>query len=542
MAAITRAMIEFWLKPVLIWKNPTVSEINITQGIRFLLPLSESSVPHLDSSCLYLGDATTVLSYIADTKINTLGCCFLAAGPHVHYESSVFPEDVVFLAADLPLMSLFNCIQPKMQQFSEWDQSLREVVYQNAGLQELLNRAASEISATILLLNNGYKHIASVYHPDCKSATVQEIQENGYLKFDTIQSIRGETPLRGGSKAPFVEYISSLDQSYNIIYLIRYQQNLAARLCVILSDAAPNPCYSDMTALLAQYVSEYMFSNQGADYGSNADFGILAADLIECRLTDPEELNQRLKQIKLAVRRYYHVMLVEFNTSNERDNIPWNYVISQLEYIFPFSNITTYKGDILLIIRKTDRGRKLRFNTERLKQILEHYNGFAAIGNTSEFLTSLPAIYHQTKDSMRLGIAMNPEQRIYYYEDYSTYQIIEFAADAAMQRMGSRNLIHLCNNEFVSLVLYDKKKGTDLTEITYSYLSHERNTTETARDLYIHRNTMLSKIKKIEEIIGTSLDDPLTRERMMFSYHVFEYMKQYQKEDFLSLKRSKIET
>lgn len=47
---------------------------------------------------------------------------------------------------------------------------------------------------------------------------------------------------------------------------------------------------------------------------------------------------------------------------------------------------------------------------------------------------------------------------------------------------------------------------------------------------------MINKIHKIEEVIGESLENPLLRERMMFSYHVLTYMKQYRKEDILTLK------
>ena len=136
---------------------------------------------------------------------------------------------------------------------------------------------------------------------------------------------------------------------------------------------------------------------------------------------------------------------------------------------------------------------------------------------------------------------MDPGQRILYYEDYSMYQMIELAAESARQKLGSRNLVHLCNNETVALLLHDNKTGGNLLDFLYTYLLHERNATETAKALYIHRNTALYKIRKIEEIIGGSLDDPILRERLLFSYHVLEYMTRYRKEDILTLKRTRSE-
>lgn len=87
-------------------------------------------------------------------------------------------------------------------------------------------------------------------------------------------------------------------------------------------------------------------------------------------------------------------------------------------------------------------------------------------------------------------------------------------------------------------MLYDNKTGGNLTDVLYTYLCCERNAAEAAKALYIHRNTMLYKVRKIESVIGQSLDSPALRERMMFSYRVLEYMRRYRKEDILTLKRN----
>ena len=285
-----------------------------------------------------------------------------------------------------------------------------------------------------------------------------------------------------------------------------------------------------------------MFSSQGADYSSNAALGSLVADLIECRLSSPEELDQRLKHVKLSVHRYYHLVLVRLNNPSDQGLFPWNYIMSQLQQAFRYCDVTSYRGDILLLARKTSRSSRPPFDKELVQRILEQYDGRAVIGNASEFLPSMAAIYYQVKGALRLGTRMNPEKRIYYFEEYSIYQIIEMAAESEQHFLSSRNLAHLCNNEMIALVLYDKKYGTNLTHVLFTYLSLERNTTEAARALYMHRNTMIYKIRKIEEIIGTNLDSPILRERLMFSCRVLTYMEKYLGEDILKLKQMRHKT
>lgn len=536
MSTYTPAMLLYWLSDAVLDARFGTPLPRCNGGIKLL---DDRDAP-LHAECLYIGTAQNVDHAALCGRFPAEDGILVLSGGRCR---ETMPSNVTLIELDLPLLELYNRAQENIHRFLAWDAGLQDVVYRNAGLQELLQRARTEMEATLILVNTGYKHIASVYHPNVHDCTADELQQKGFHSMETVHSIRHSVPIRRGLQNEFVEYVSAVSNNYTIVWLIRYGDTLAARLCFILNGPEANACYSDLSAIVAEYVSEYMFSNQGVDYSSNADFGSLAADLIECRLTDPQELEQRLKQIKLAVRRYFHVVLASFEGDQEhiRNPIPWNYVISQLEQIFPFSNATTYQGDILMIVRKTKRSSRLPFHQQRLLEILERYNGYIAIGNATEYLTSLPPVYHQTRDAIRLGRVMDPERRIFYYEDYSIYHVIEMASEAARQRMCSRNPVHLCNNEAIAILLYDKKTGSNLLEFLYYYLLNERNATETAKALYIHRNTALYKVHKIEEIIGSGLEDPILRERLLFSCHVLEYITRYRKEDPLTLKRSRSE-
>ena len=552
MSMYTRAMLNAWLKDIILVNHPGTKELASDGGIVLLT----SPDAALSSEYLYIGTSDIVTQILesmthsaeyeqkpsAATSQETApaaGICLISAGPCSVLADICIPEHITLIETSLPVLELYNRVHEYLHRFRVWDTGLQRIVDTNAGLQALLEQAYKELPATILLVNAGYKKIAAVYDPHIQDSTADELRENGYQSFDTIQSIHHQQVVKHGENMEYAEYISDLSHNYTIVRLIHYRGELVARLCVIVDGPAADPCISDFNELLSRYVADYMLSNHRTDYSGNAQFGALAADLIECRIANEEELQQRLKQIKLATRRYYHVMLINFPSDTERNkNIPWNYIINQLEYLFPFSNITTYKGEILLLIRKMKRRSRLSFNQETLLKLLESYNGFACVGNASEFLMSLPPVYHQTHESLRIGQKMHPAKRIYYYEDYSIYHIIEMAAESSMQKLGSRNLVHLCNNELVGLLLYDKKHNTNLVQILQAYLEHERNTTEAAKSLFIHRNTMLNKVHKIEEIIDSSLDEPMLRERLLFSCRVIEYMSRYCHEDILELKRN----
>lgn len=538
MEAFTPALLLRWLGDAVVRARMGHPRPSCAGGIRLLDGAEGSLCPDF----LHLGEPEAAARAIAADRVPGEGILIVtAAGPSA-WEDGDLPQDVTLVETDLPLIPLYNRLQQELHRFLQWDLQMQAAVYTNSGVQELLERVSAMLPATLLLLNPGYKCMAAVYNPHVSDRVADEVRSFDYLSFDTIQATRRQVPLRGGKRDGYVEFVAEADQNYILIRDITYQDALAARLLVIRSGTRPDPYCSDMAEIAAKYLSQFMFSNQGVDYNSNAAFGSLVSDLIEFRLTDPEELEQRLKQIRLAVRRYYHLMIVSFGDGPDVEAIPWNYIISLLERIFPFSNATTYRGEILLIIRKTQRGHRLRYDEKALEQLLERYNGKAAFGNFSEFLVSMPTMYYQTKSALRLGRVLDPDKRVYVYEDYSMYQVVEMAAQMLRQEMGSRNIVHLCHPALIAMVLDDKRTGGNLTDVLYEYLRCERNAAQTAKQLYIHRNTMLYKIHKIEDIIGQDLDDPSLRERLLFSYRVLEYMRRYCKEDILLLKRNRSES
>ena len=337
MSLFTSTMLQAWIKDLII--NVRTGQGNLSCSGGIMLMTNPDML--LSPEYLYIGEADTISEFLLQNPDIQPGTFLISAGDLCLLPDSV-SENLTIIETNQELLSLYNRVHEHLHRFRVWDEELHHIVYTNGGLQKLLEYAYQELHATILLLNSGYKHIASVYDPDTHDPTADELRENGYQSYDTIQTIHHEPTIRWGEHREYAEYISSLSGNYTIVRLIHYHDELVARLCVILNGSEANPYYSDLNELLSNYVAEYLFNNQSSDYSGNSQFGALAADLIECRIASEEELQQRLKQIKLATRRYYHAMLIAFPaTEHPGPTIPWNYIINQLEYIFPFSNITT---------------------------------------------------------------------------------------------------------------------------------------------------------------------------------------------------------
>ena len=78
----------------------------------------------------------------------------------------------------------------------------------------------------------------------------------------------------------------------------------------------------------------------------------------------------------------------------------------------------------------------------------------------------------------------------------------------------------LLHPALITLKKYDKKNRTSLYGTLYEYLRLERNVVATARHLRIHRNSMIYRLRRLENLLNLNLDDINVRMYLMLSYHI----------------------
>ena len=66
----------------------------------------------------------------------------------------------------------------------------------------------------------------------------------------------------------------------------------------------------------------------------------------------------------------------------------------------------------------------------------------------------------------------------------------------------------------------DASAGTEYYRTLAVYLREERDQTKTADVLCVHRNTLIYRIKKIEQILETDLEDERQRFLLLISFYL----------------------
>ncbi|MCI8282684.1 MAG: hypothetical protein HFI76_13605 [Lachnospiraceae bacterium] len=71
-----------------------------------------------------------------------------------------------------------------------------------------------------------------------------------------------------------------------------------------------------------------------------------------------------------------------------------------------------------------------------------------------------------------------------------------------------------------ALLDYDKKHHTQLYQTLYIYLKNERSLILTAKEMQLHRNSLLYRIRRLQELLDADLENSMVRLHLLLSYEI----------------------
>src|SRR5919108_315909 len=116
-------------------------------------------------------------------------------------------------------------------------------------------------------------------------------------------------------------------------------------------------------------------------------------------------------------------------------------------------------------------------------------------------LRGLPNATLEAREALRIGRRVYGVGRLTAYSDLGLYRVLHALRDTTELRT-------FFDQTLGSLVEYDRKTGQNWIETLEVFFACHGNLSETAERLDLHRNTLLYRIGRLEEIGGFDLDDP----------------------------------
>ena len=164
----------------------------------------------------------------------------------------------------------------------------------------------------------------------------------------------------------------------------------------------------------------------------------------------------------------------------------------ELGVIFPQSHSFLYRGDVFLFLHgKTD------FNG--FSALAEEFQLKVVISDGINDLFDLPALYRTAHEALELMT-----DRRFHSGNVCT--VAQLRTPLLLKNLEGRS--DLIAKEIRTLAAHDKEKDTQYCETLYHYLTCCRSLKKTCDALFTHRNTVLYRIRRIEDDFAIPLDEP----------------------------------
>ena len=215
--------------------------------------------------------------------------------------------------------------------------------------------------------------------------------------------------------------------------------------------------------------------------------------------------------------------LVQLLLARPREGTPAEKAVQVIQQYFPQARIFADQREVVVLqdLEEQVFGKNL---PEALEADLAGQELLLCAGNGFSHLDQLRSVYLMTDQMMRLVRKLRMEgEYLFYLEDYQNMMILDNSVKEFMRQNGTENIIYLTHPAVARLRKYDEEHGTELRQVLYHYLRYDGSIQKTAAAMYMHRNTIQNKLKKINELAPVDLHDGLLCERLLLSCQLLEY-------------------
>ncbi|MNZ79548.1 Purine catabolism regulatory protein [compost metagenome] len=122
------------------------------------------------------------------------------------------------------------------------------------------------------------------------------------------------------------------------------------------------------------------------------------------------------------------------------------------------------------------------------------------ISNQIEQVTQLPNAYKEAVSALHTGYQSRQTRFIHFYRTKEVFELLKMVPDVA--------LTDFCQETFQGLLEVDSREKADLMDTARVFLETQGQIAETAKRLFVHRNTVAYRLTKFEQLTRCSLRDP----------------------------------
>ena len=407
-------------------------------------------------------------------------------------------EDLILLNTE-DEFQVFNEIQRMLEFYNDWENGIMRAIEESRSINEILQMSMPVFRTTILVTDASHSLLGiqeSANQPD------HYTMEDGHLSSQDVIMLNDILQQYSDRHGPYI-----VDEGYETKDIIRnfYARNGDLIGWFVSMEGADRHVNSRMhlTEVFCRLLDFWFRINEEALLFSPQS--ALFINILDGKETDSALVRFKQEGIGWQGDPTMQLFCIRDIASNRFD-LP--YLQKALSSSFSAVYCFKYLSDVMIIVNYDKIQEKDFLRT--LTDILKRRKLSCGCSYLFRDLFQLPAYYQQALLAVQYG-----EQKagtINRCEDY--------ALEYLRHQINETKPLSVSSPGLERLKQQDASAGTEYYRTLAVYLREERDQTKTADVLCIHRNTLIYRIKKIEQILGADLTDARQRFLLLLSLYL----------------------
>lgn len=491
------------------------------QGCAFLLPMQTE----LNPAILYLSPTGELPAPEAVNITDSIIISF-----YNEDECRVFSEtygaNIICITDKMETAAVINQLLIYTLKVLKWAERLESYITSGRDFNTIVELGAEVFGNNPLLIINPSYNVLGCSTSCSSNEIIQQVINDGYMSKGMTDALSRRGYHRNATRFEHSGYVDSDTYVGCPFALTVFHKNETFLGFIVLYFTEWTPSEGELE--LFRYFSQVLYNkhpNLSADLiKAQSPIEVFIEDLLEHTKENHQFFEDRAKFLHIPIDAQYRVCVIKWD----------KYVKAQAEYLLwrikkdvklPTYKIMFYHESILILIKGDITSLKLKHDIydslETLKKLLEIADAYAGFSLPCFPLVKLNIAHQQALSAIKYGKQLKSSDRMFFFSAYSVFEMLD-------------DYSHRYNLEDIYVRNLELLRGDDNTSDNFhllrNYLLTERNISVTAKLLHMHRNSVIYRLNKIQEILSMNLNDPDVRLRLMISYKIIE-LKNKQLED-----------
>ena len=473
----------------------------------------------LNPGRIYVGELSQALALRAEGA--SFCCVCVRDRVHDRAETDEALLGLIVVNENVSQHRVYTELQDLFCTVSEWVNHMFRYAYEQRPLQDIIELSEPVIGNFISVSDSALSLMCYTSHIPIDDPLCVKLLANGFHPEETITAFRENGLFELWDKSAGL--ICSTDHKlspYDLCSKVFKLHNTYYVHVVMTCNNHPlTPGLVDLFKMLVDVLNIYVERDWRQHNYTRHDYDSLLIDLIEGRAGEPGVVSERARHVSIPDDGPFQLCLIEFESL---EKLPIGKAGMELSELLPDARITTYQNRLLMLLQgQPGAGEEPFIPTETLTPWLENFGAFCAASCVFDTLPDIRLAYEQTLMVYKYYhflphppfIADHMPSRIV---DYDGCFLLALLGESPTSRATWRTtryyrLLRKVND-------HDIKHGTNNIQILYTYLFCDCRSSEASTLLHMHRNNVLYRVGRIEEMLGVQISDPEIKRGLTQAY------------------------